>query len=306
MSDEQPAMRRPWWHWALAAAGTAVFIVLLIWGPWWIEGHHLKDGNGELVSSAGIVVTGFRTMLAAGAFTATGLWYTHRSHQETEKLFDHTREKDREQADLTREGQVTGRYVKAIKLLASDKLHERLGGIYRLERIMVDSERDHGTVIEVLSAYVRSESNKQRGVTEPQWEAIQAAVTVLGRRDYQPADPEVDLQNSYLPGLDLHGDWMSVNFMRADLANARFTGSNLGGAQLQGALLVDAWPTFTSCAETRFDGADLTGANLTGAVGLEEAQLVNAWIDSTTQLPANLSRLPSIGARISEYHQKGK
>ncbi|WP_326762549.1 hypothetical protein OHB35_51395 [Streptomyces phaeochromogenes] len=77
MSDEQPApMRRPWWFWPAAAIGTTAFIVLLIWGPWWIEGHHLRDDKGNLVSSAGIIGTGFRTMLiaiAAGGFTAAGL-----------------------------------------------------------------------------------------------------------------------------------------------------------------------------------------------------------------------------------------
>ncbi|WP_406102506.1 hypothetical protein OG698_09005 [Streptomyces sp. NBC_01003] len=93
-----------------------------------MEGHHLKGSKGELVSSAGIIVTGFRTMLiaiaiaiaiVAGAVAVAGRWYTHKSHQQTERVFRRKQDRDRERAELTREGQVTGRYVDAIKLLAS-------------------------------------------------------------------------------------------------------------------------------------------------------------------------------------------
>ena len=42
---------------------------------------------------------------------------------------------------MEREGQVTDRYVEAIKLLGSDNRTERLGGIHALQRIMHDSAR---------------------------------------------------------------------------------------------------------------------------------------------------------------------
>jgi hypothetical protein len=47
---------------------------------------------------------------------------------------------------LSREGQVTDRYTKAIEQLGSDKLDVRIGGIYALERVARDSARDHPTV----------------------------------------------------------------------------------------------------------------------------------------------------------------
>jgi hypothetical protein len=56
---------------------------------------------------------------------------------------------------VAEQGQLTERYTKAIEQLGSDKLDVRLGGIYALERIAADSERDHPTVVEVLSAFVR-------------------------------------------------------------------------------------------------------------------------------------------------------
>ncbi|MER5945553.1 hypothetical protein ABT127_05785 [Streptomyces sp. NPDC001904] len=104
-----------------AATGTAAFIVLLVWGPWWIEGRHLRE-HGELVSSAGAIVTGFRTMLVAvavGGFTAAGLYYTRKKHLLERQQFEHaqqqvaenqkqfettlreTQKRDEQQAELT-------------------------------------------------------------------------------------------------------------------------------------------------------------------------------------------------------------
>ncbi|MEU1600331.1 hypothetical protein ABZ468_48185 [Streptomyces sp. NPDC005708] len=69
------------------------------------------------------MITGFRTTLVAlgaGVIAGIGLYYTHRTPQ-------HTRDKDRVQAEIEREGQVTDRYVEAIKLPGSDSPTERLG-----------------------------------------------------------------------------------------------------------------------------------------------------------------------------------
>lgn len=61
----------------------------------------------------------------------------------------------------TKEGQVTDRFYKAIEQLGADddngkpKFELRLGGIYALERIARDSEKDHWPIMEVLTAYVR-------------------------------------------------------------------------------------------------------------------------------------------------------
>jgi hypothetical protein len=52
---------------------------------------------------------------------------------------------------LSREGQATDRYTKAIEQLGSDKIDVRIGGIYALERVARDSPRDHPTTIGVGS-----------------------------------------------------------------------------------------------------------------------------------------------------------
>ena len=38
----------------------------------------------------------------------------------------------------------------------------RLGGIYALERIARDSEKDHGPIMEVLTAYVREKAPRKK------------------------------------------------------------------------------------------------------------------------------------------------
>jgi len=66
---------------------------------------------------------------------------------------------DRRQAtatqELTRQGQASERFTRAIDQLGSDHLDVRLGGIYALERIARDSPGDRPTIGEVLTAYLR-------------------------------------------------------------------------------------------------------------------------------------------------------
>ncbi|MFD3890865.1 pentapeptide repeat-containing protein [Streptomyces microflavus] len=268
--------RHPRWAWTAAIAGAAAFIVLLVWAPWWFEGHHLRDRNGELVSSAGIIVTGFRTMLvaiAAGGFTAAGLYYTREKHRLERENFQHAQEqfaenqkqfeitikmsadREAEQARIAREGQVTGRYVEAIKLLSSQDDTQRLGAIYSLERIMRDSEDDHDTVVTVLAAFVRQHAGIGLGVPRPD-EPVQAAITVLGRRPMRREAARIDLRRTDLTGLD---------FERANFRRARFGGADLRGANLLRADLTDVWAPNADfrqsyAVSTKFDGANLRDA----------------------------------------------
>ncbi|MEU8990454.1 pentapeptide repeat-containing protein [Streptomyces sp. NPDC048558] len=232
------------------------FIAALIWGPWLFEGKHVRDDT--LAPSAGIIVTGLCTMLVAlgaGAVAALGLHYTHKSHKQTEALFEHTREKDREQAELTREGQVTERYVEAIKLLASGHLTERLGAIYALERIMRDSEKDHATVVEVLAAFVRQHSpwkpDAGTGATEPEVrpsDDVQAALTVLGRRPEREEAFRIDLRRTDLRGADLQ----RARLQRTVMTKAHLEDANLARADLAKADLAGPPWTEHGCCSPRY------------------------------------------------------
>lgn len=320
--------KRPWWHWALASAGTIAFIVLLIWGPWWIEGHHLRDDKGDLYSSAGIIVTGFRTMLvaiAAGGFTAAGLWYTHKKHE------------------LEADSQVTDRYVEAVKLLGSENLHERLGGIYSLERIMKDSDRDHPTIVEVLSSFVRTKlveesENAERADAEPLLteeaprkkrhatgaplslshrlvpvsphrkfsEEVKAALTVLNRRSVVARfSNRVDLTGADLGNYDLAGQELRYCILRsADLLGADLTGALFEWADLTGATLNTArmWGTFLD--EANLDRARLDEAILAGA-SIQRASLRQAWLGSADLTGASMQGANLMEANLGYANLRG-
>ena len=92
---------------------------------------------------------------------------------------------------------MTDHYTKAIEQLGSDKLDVRIGGIYALERIAHDSARDHPTVMEVFTAFIREHSLEpwppsDDGGQETEQSArpdVQAALTVVGRRDAKARSP---------------------------------------------------------------------------------------------------------------------
>jgi hypothetical protein len=121
------------------------------------------------------------------------------------------------QLRIAREGHVTERFTRAIDQLGHKNLDVRLGGIYALERITVDSERDRSTIAEVLTAFVRGhapwpptqdgqppEDLAVEGITPLQrWAPdVQAALTVLSRRE--PAfGPDLDLRHTDLRGANL-------------------------------------------------------------------------------------------------------
>lgn len=56
-------------------------------------------------------------------------------------------------AELTESRLITERFAKAVEQLGSDKIEVRLGSIYSLGRLMADSERDHWTIMQVLTAW---------------------------------------------------------------------------------------------------------------------------------------------------------
>lgn len=246
--------------------------------------------------------------LAAGIFVAGALWFTAQNYR------------------LSRQGQVTDRYTKAIEQLGSDKLDVRIGAIYALERIARDSARDHPTVMEVLAAFVREHSSERRppqatdsaGTREPDRPIrpdVQAAATVIGRRNPRDGRQRVDLTSTDLRRADLtsadlaEADLTSADLRRANLIGANLTGAvlwiaNLAGAvlwnvNLAGALLWNANLTGADLREANLTGANLTGANLTEAnlqkVNLRRANLTNAVFTGANLSGANLS-----GANLTE------
>lgn len=184
---------------------------------------------------------------------------------------------------LTQERLVTDRFSKAIEQLGSDKDEVILGGIYSLERIAKDSPKDQATIIEILSTFIRKNSpnhdntsaipiadqsnqltnkpNKNRQVNNPVTITIQAALTVIGRRnqlDRKIYKDFVDLTNTNLSGAKLFEGNLSgailwkANLFKAELSLANLSDTNLFGANLSGSQMIG----------TNLSGAYLGEANL--------------------------------------------
>jgi uncharacterized protein YjbI with pentapeptide repeats len=187
------------------------------------------------------------------------------------------------------------RFASAVEQLASERAdgtrrtETRLGGVYALERIAIDSDSDYWPVMEVLTAYVR-ENAAWRGMGRaanaagplPRPSAdIQAILSVLGRRRPGPAGYERRLLD--LRDTDLRG---------ANLAGGRFEGITLQGAHLEG---VDA--TRATLSRSNLRGADLRGATLTG-VDLEGAALSRANLEGARLNGASLKATDFSGATM--------
>jgi hypothetical protein len=201
----------------------------------------------------------------------------------------------------TKEGQITDRFYKAIEQLgATDdkgnpKLELRLGGIYALERIARDSEKDHWPIMEVLTAYIRENSQwKETNLPTNRTNRldIQAILTVIRRRtwSYETADQHLDLREAGLhyadlTGAHLRGAYLTGAYLeRAHLERAHLERAHLRDAYLTGAYLEGAYLEGTDLRGTRLEGADLGGAQ-----GVTQPQVDSAIGDARTKLPAGLT-----------------
>src|SRR5579863_9384796 len=215
-------MLRPWAAWprairwlAAAVLALAVAWVLFVPAADWLARHDVGLATGPLLQTALDNARGRLLTLGAGLLAAGALIFTARNFT------------------LSREGQVTDRYTKAIEQLGSDKLDVRIGGIYALERVARDSARDHPTVMEVLTAFIREHSYEPSGrryrqspeklvlprgrlyrwlswrlyrwlmpegrdEERPTRPDVQAAVTVVGRRDTKQDIRVIDLRGANL------------------------------------------------------------------------------------------------------------
>jgi len=211
--------------------------------------------------------------------------------------------------NIAQDGQITDRFTKAVDQLGNRKIEIRLGGIYALERIANESNKDYWQVIEILTAYVRensildshSELNSLRNVPismdiqanestkheVPKIRTIsldiQAIFTVIIRRKY-----------SYK-----HGETKKLNFQGTNLQQTNLSEANLSWANLSGADLSGANLSWANLSEASLSRANLSGANLSWA-NLSEASLSRANLSGADLSRANLSEANLSWADLSE------
>ena len=295
---------RSWVRWLIGASvvGLALVIIwaLLVPGSDWLARHDINSAKGSL-ATARDAARGRLLTLGAGLLAAGALLFTARSFT------------------LSREGQVTDRYTKAIEQLGTREARRAHRWHLRPRADCSGFRKDHPTVMEVLTAFVREHSHEQQPLSGPgsaEQERlarpdVHSAVTVVGRRDTKHDIRPIDLSGANLTRADLTGapqaptpgaDLRGAHFVRASLVGADLTEADLGeahlyhaadlrGADLSRASLVGADLIGANLAtmDGGFTRAKLTGADLSGA-RLDRANLTEAELSGANFARANLNR----------------
>jgi hypothetical protein len=214
-----------------------------------------------------------------------------------------------QQLAISREGQITERFTRAVELLGSDDQAVRVGAIRALERLSKDSRSDDRAIYGLLAAYIRHHSPYRPGrrpATAPTGLATGTEDATTDGRQQERAE-RVDCERRF-PGLaslqkcafDVYlalqvlgqrpatlsdGHSFAPLLLDTDLRGAQFSSARLHGADLRGAVLDDlsCWspgPPPTDLGEASLQEASLKrvrlyGADLRGA-HLEKAKLTGA------------------------------
>jgi Pentapeptide repeats (8 copies) len=280
----------------IGGLAAVLMIVALFWPVTDVMAAHDVDPvaasqrAAHLQTAREAVRTQFLT-LAAGLAVVGTLWFTGQNFR------------------LSRQGQVTDRYTRAIEQLGSGKLDVRIGAVYALERIARDSATDHPTVMEVLAAFIREHSRERwvpgvdkPGAKTPRLTAppdMQAAIAVIGRRDTRRDQERIDLNSANLNA----ADFFRARFPAANFVGAHLIGADMMSADLTGADLTDANLTGADLTDADLTGADLTYADLTDA-DLTYANLNLARLAVDAPVPDGWVRDPGSG-RLSRAHADG-
>jgi hypothetical protein len=284
----------------------------------------------DLVQGLASVAQALAVFLA-GVVGLIGLYFTSRNLKQTR---EHT---DR-QLQQAEQGQITERFTNAIDQLGAidekrnARLEIRLGGIFALERIAVDSltmenspGRDYATIMEVLTAYVRENAplpfrestERPVGPNETAERSEDAEHQSGGAKQRLPSpsrekptreNPRADIQAvldvlgrrpedlvpaEYRVQLDLR----EANLKGANLRGVNLRRANLRGAYLSGANLVEADLYKANLDEATLAEADLDGATLNEA-HVFEANFYRANLSGASLIEANLYKANLVGARL--------
>jgi hypothetical protein len=232
-----------------------------------------NDARTTLVQAIGGAVA-----LAGIFFAWRSLKATEQSLKNTRKAAEESRNASLETLELSRKGQITDRFTKAIEQLGASengnkKLELRLGAIYALEGIAKESPDHFWPIVEILTAYVRKHAPSPKDIrlrddnlspTEKSPEEqdelqpkpafdIQAILTVLGRRTTYGSTRRYS---------ELTHWW---EYQRLNLGNTDLRGAALRYAHLEGADLTDAHLEGANLTDAHLEGANLTDAHLEGA-----------------------------------------
>jgi uncharacterized protein YjbI with pentapeptide repeats len=279
---------------AMAGVGVLLGASLLLFYAKACAGH--VGGICKMVvdSPPWLLVTG---LVAAPSVLLT--WYWRTIHKEADIYQAEVNIK------LATEAHFTERFPKAIEMLGSTLEPVRLGGIYALQRLARDSATDRSTILKTLAAFVRLTSpSDPDGDNAAPGEDVRAAITVLGERDVQGADP-INLEEANLIGVPMRACYFKgANFEHALLLNTKLDAAHLEGANLTSANLMHASLLGAHLSRCSLNDADLTSAEAVQAE-FRGAFLIGAKLISTSLVGADLTDADLSAANLEGANLEG-
>lgn len=243
-----------------------VFIILILW-----KISQFQVPNNSSISEQERITLedkarGTLIQVIGGLFFFVTAYLTWKNSEISHKQLIATQEKlefdkktTNKNLELADSKQITERFSKAVEQLGNkESITVRLGAIYSLERIAKDSPNDHWTIMEVLTAFIREKSHDKSKPNSEISQDIQAALTVIGRRNTENdiKDERLYLNKTNLSGAELR----NANFSNIYFYETKFNGANLYRAKFNNALLGSTDFTGSHLLQADFTGADISDA----------------------------------------------
>jgi uncharacterized protein YjbI with pentapeptide repeats len=190
---------------------------------------------------------------------------------------------------------------KSVDQLWSKDIGECIAGIRKLERIAKDYPTEHWAIMEELAEFIRIKAPRQEGEEERSpklLDDVQAALRVIGGRDWNLPIQPLDLSNTQLRGANLKGaNLQGANLNRTNLQKVTLIAANLQRATLKKANLQRAIMHKAILQRANFTEANLQEADL-DMTDLEEAELWSTNLQGTRLRSAYLQRAKLIDVNL--------
>jgi hypothetical protein len=193
---------------AAAIAVPAVALVCAVWFLWWrlpkrqmrwvtaSDSKERADIEDNFRKTIGQAIAAAVALIGAGAGLFQFLQQQKATTHQSLKQLAVTREQIAAQQNATEASRksaedlrISNQIAKGFEQLSGVNIEMRLGGIYGLEGVMNNSPEYHQAVLEALCAFVR-EGTIGKIVNERPTTDIQAALTVIGRRNARPGSAQ--------------------------------------------------------------------------------------------------------------------
>lgn len=310
MRPSRPLKQALWWILVSVCLGAVVLALVRLPAYQLAEISETSTDAQLRVAELRNTVRQTTAQIIGGVAILIGLWLTARRIRASER-----------NVEIAQEGQLTDRFASAVEHLGGKSQSLRLGGIYALERIAADSEKDYWPIMEILTAFLRSVPSGPKNEATPNPahppshdeitpQDRQAVINVLRRRQHERERrhlainlaraklAELDISGLYLAGASMEScDLLATNLQNSNLEGADLRFANLSGANLGRARLVRARLRSANLVNALLDGADLSGADLAEAslrsarlpgANLRRARLAEADFENATLVEADL------------------